>query len=260
MKKTFVLGIFCALSAMMYLNCHTPGNKEKNDDLTATDTSFTINFKPFPPKDLDSGAIPKQLVEFAWEEFLALNWKSSFNSNSLRDYPDTTWSYYTDSAPYPALNVWETYAHRSELRPWNNTMLKFDTPPHYSFGVNPVAIGNASFTLFDNLDENNEIGSCNMYAHVNLYGTKHQVLYQAKVNRDEYEYILNRYNDSNKLGVARDATTKNINEYHAYYKGATNTCDCPDSENVICLPCGGAPKNGSNETYTGTIEIKSAWR
>jgi hypothetical protein len=192
---------------------------------------------------------------------MALNWKSSYDANHLRDYPDTTWSYYKDNAPFPSLNVWETYAHRTELRPWSDVMLPFDSAPHYSFGANLVAIDNASFSLFDNLDENNEIGSCNMYAHVDLYNTQHQVLYQAKVNRDEYNYIYNHYNDTSKLRKARETTASNINRYAAYFDGATNACDCPDSANVICLPCGGTVDNNNpNDTITGTMEIKSAWR
>jgi hypothetical protein len=261
MKKAITISMFIALLAILYLNCRNASSKEKNYGLTATDPSFTINFNPFPPKELDSGASIQQLVEFAWEEFIALNWKSSYDANHLRDYPDTTWSYYKDNTPFPSLNVWETFAHRIELRPWSNVMLPFDTLPHYSLGVTPVAIGNASFNLFDNLDENNEIGSCNMYAHVNQYSTQYQVFYQAKVNRDEYNYIYTHYNDTSKVRKARDLTASNINQYAAYYKGATNTCDCPDSANVICLPCGGTVDNNNpNDTITGAMEIKSAWR
>lgn len=261
MKKTIASIIFLGLLVTLYINCKSHGNPLKDEVSGVVDTSFTINIKPFPPQDLDSNATPKQLVQFAWEEFLALNWKSSFDKNGLRDSPDTLWSYNNDTLPYPALNVWETYAHRSELRPWNDTMLPFDAPPHYSIGTKPVAIENASFKLFDNLDESNEIGSCNMFARTNLYGTKHQVLYQAKVNRDEYEYIRTNYKDKASLLKATSNTAANIKSYAAYYGGAKNTCNCPKDSNVVCLPCGGAPRNdGSGKTYTGTMEIKSAWR
>ena len=71
------------------------------------------------------------------------------------------------------------------------------------------------------------------------------------MNRDEYNYIYNHYNDTSKLRNARETTASNINLYAAYFKGATNACNCPDSANVICLPCGGTVDNDNpNDTIT----------
>jgi len=215
------------------------------------DNSFTIHFKPFPPNELDINASPQQLVEFAWEEFLALNWKSSYSKNQKRDYPDTTWTF---SNSNPDTLVWETYAHRAELRPFYGPMKNFDNPPVYSFGVkpSPKAGSNASFTLFDVLDENNEIGSCNLFAHVNSQKQGMQVLYQAKVNREEYDYIKNKYPNSTKLTKARNVNINNLTKYGSYSKDSA--CYCMDTSYAgISLPCG-------NKNRQGTMEVKTAWR
>lgn len=226
-----------------------------------TDNPYQVSFNPFPPQDLPAAATPTELVNFAWEEFIALTWKSSYNTNSLRDYPDTTWNWSNDNSPYPDLVVWETYAHRTELRPADGNMQPFDNPPHYSFG-DPLtpASSSTSFTLFNNLDENNEIGSCDLYAHVDKYSKENMVLYQAKCNRDEYEYIQANYNTNAALKAATDLTLSNITKDSTYYPGATGTCNCPQSEGVICLPCGGSTNPTTGQPYTGAMEIKTAWR
>jgi len=257
MKKSILIFTILGIIVFCLLRCTNPTkNKNVAESLsTSVDTSFTINFKPFHPTDLDSGASPKQLVEFAWEEFLALNWKSSYDKNSKRDYPDTLWTYYNEPGAYPALDVWETFAHKTELRPYSNKMLPFDNAPHYSYHDTLLpANSSTSFTLFNNLDENNEIGSCDMYAHVNVFKEKYQVLYEAKVNRSEYDYIQNNYGDTLSLHKAINNTRDNIAKFGAYYqKGMNNTCGCPVGAHVVCLPCGGGQS-------TGTMEIKAAWR
>lgn len=246
-----IAGSICALA---FYRCG-PGDKPKTDEVTAP--VFNINFSYTPPADLDSNATPQQLVEFAWEEFFALNWKSSYAKDSLRDHPDTSWSFSNDQSPYPSLQVWETYAHRSELRPYSDQMLPFDKAPHYSYGAPllPYPGSNASFGLFDVLDESSEIGSCTMYAHTDSYNKQYEVLYQAKVNRDEYEYVLNRYPKKAELLKARLYTQNMIATHNAYYPGISNSCNCPENYQGISLPCGNR-KAGR----TGAMEVKTAWR
>jgi hypothetical protein len=231
-------------------------NGVKTTGATLVDTGYQINFSPNPPSDLDTGADPKKLAEFAWEEFLALNWKASYSKDQKRDSPDTTWNYQSEPGAYPDLDVWETFAHRTELRPYDDQMLPFNNAPHYSFGdkitAGPSTIA-TSFTLFNNLDENNEIGSCDVYAHVNVFQKQYQVLYEAKVNSEEYNYILANYPTKAQLLRATTKTLNNIGLDSAYYPKGTTTCGCPVADSVICLPCGGGKT-------AGTIEIKAAWR
>lgn len=224
------------------------------------DTAFTITISARPPQDLPPGADAKQLAEFAWAEFFALNWKSSYDTiRYQRDTPDTTWTYRQSD---PALAVWETYAHRTELRPYRGGMRPFNSKPAYSFrALIPPARPGVSFSLFDNLDENNEIGSCNVYGQVKA--GQPMVLYQAKVNRAEYDYIRQNYPTPDSLFAATMRTKANIKAYHAYYNPNDpnrgkykGTCIGP--RGVICLPCGGDPAQGGRGA--GTIEIKTAWR
>ncbi|MDO7873698.1 hypothetical protein Q5H93_03060 [Hymenobacter sp. ASUV-10] len=224
-------------------------------------TAFNITIAALPPQDLPADATPQQLAEFAWAEFFALNWQSSYNTSKLRATPtDTvTWNF---RKPDATLAVWETYAHRTELLPNQPyTVLPFDAAPHYSFGKMPLPYpgpAQPSFTLFNNLDENNEIGSCDLYGQVGQPGGNRMVLYQAKVNRAEYNYIGTNYNTPAKLQAAADTTAVHIKKYKAYYKGATSSCDTVAVPGVLCLPCGGAPAQGGQGQ--GTIEIKTAWR
>ncbi|WPV69213.1 hypothetical protein [Chitinophaga sp. LS1] len=248
MKKKVILSIMSltALGLILLLGIHAG---KENAPLPA----FNIQFSPNAPKDLATDKVTDtQLVVFAWEEFLALNWKSSYKNSGLRDNPDLNWTFKNAN---PDLVVWETYAHRTELRPYNDSMLPFDVAPHYSFGQKLYkASDSTSFTLFNMLDENNEIGSCDVYAHVNENYKQYRVLYQAKVNRDEYNYILQHYPTKAKLSSARAYTKKMIDSLKAYYPDVKNSCNCPPDYKGISLPCG---KNGGK---TGAIEVKTAWR
>ncbi len=225
--------------------------------------AFTITIAPTPPQDLAPGSDSVKLAEFAWAEFFAVNWQSSYKQDNLRDHPDATWTY---QSPDATLAVWETFAHRAELRPYYGKILPFDQAPHYSYGTMPVAgKASAGLELFDNLDENSEIGSCTMFGQVqdSVPNGKSMVLYQAKVNRAEYEYVQKNFGTPAALSQARQNTLKSIRKYDAYYKPDTlndrykgSTCYCPPG--VLCLPCGGDPAKGGQGV--GSIEMKTAWR
>jgi hypothetical protein len=235
----------------------------------STSFNFPVRFSSDIPKNPSAGADSVELITFAWNEFFALNWKSTYNtSTTQRGYPDEKWGY-NDNAPYPSEPlVWETYAHRVELRPYDDKRLPFDKIPKYVYKTTIPSNTGVDLTLFNNLDENNEIGSCDLYANVADYGKKKtQVLYQAKVNRDEYMYVYNVYKDSTKLKSAVNNTSANIKKYLAYYSPTEypkldgSSCNCPPEANVFCLPCGGAKIPGTaHRTYTGAIEVKTAWR
>ncbi|PJJ52894.1 hypothetical protein [Hymenobacter chitinivorans] len=227
----------------------------------STDTAFVITFSSLPPAELAAGATPKQLAEFAWAEFLALNWQSNYDTiRKQRDAPDPNWNYHD---PSPKLTVWETYAHRTELQPANDSIRPFNSAPRYSYGEQiKRARKGVSFSLFNNLDENSEIGSCNLYGQVTS-SPQQMVLYQAKVNSNEYNYILKRYPKQGSLGLAIKTNIANIKKYKAYYdttaaknKKYKGNCYCPPG--VLCLPCG----NDTLKTRQGigTIEVKTAWR
>src|SRR5688572_13882568 len=104
-----LIGISAVVSVMFY-DCQS-GPKE-------TETSggiFNFTASPYPPTDIDSNATDTALAAYAWQEFLALNWKSSYGLTGLKGEPDTTWTYISDKNGVPDTVVWETYAHRTEL-------------------------------------------------------------------------------------------------------------------------------------------------
>jgi hypothetical protein len=249
MKKAFLVIAMIIAGTIIFIRW--------NDSPPRGSSPFIIEFNPLPPADVDSNATPEQLASFAWNEFLALNWKSSYKENGLRDYPDVTWSY---NHPFPDLTVWETYAHRTELRPYDDKMLPFDREPHYSYGIMPqpypTELTTWSFKLFNNLDENNEIGSCNVYANGGDLLTN-LVFYQAKVNREEYEYILKKYPTKDSLRKATDSTRELIKNPAEYYRAGA-PCNCMPDKMIVTLPCGGV-KGLDGKPGTGTIEIKTAW-
>ena len=198
------------------------------------------------PADVAVNASDTTLAAYAWQEFLALNWKSSYSTDGRKGEPDTSWNYFSDEAPFPDTIVWETFAHRSELSPWTYPMRPFDSACSYSYQYAPQpGAGSPSFGLLNNLDETSEIGSCNLFAFTNagnLYTDSFIVRYQAKVNRAEYDYIRNTFPTQDSLDSTAQRTQRYID---ARYSGSTSS---PSVSNLLLdLP-------------DGSVEIKSAWR
>lgn len=270
--------ILLLVAGIFYLvNCTgTPDNKTTdtdNDeeqpealfDVAAThaldDMDYDSLFHPYPPHDVSStNPTNKELAIFAWREMIALNWQSSYvssGSSNTRARPDLHWNYGSDTLPFPTQPVvWETYAHRTEFSPSNEKVPQrpFDSAPQYVFGDDTYSGGSGANAVFNFLDEDNEIGSCYLFS-VEPEDSL-MVMYQAKVNRSEYDYVYNNYADESALSAAVSTTSSNIKNNNYYFpptaSGPTN-CDCPTG--IFCFPCG---ENGSSEE--GAMEIKTGWR
>lgn len=235
-----------------------------------------LQITPRPPKDLASrNATQEELAKFAWQEFLALNWKASVDKqhppspSNQRGLPDLNWSHSQPAPQFPDPLVWQTYAQTTELRPnfplttpWQSLGI-----PAYSYQVDPVT-GNGSNLLWNNLDEDNEIGSCDIYAQYKKQSSPRDlVLFQVKVNKDEYEYIRLNFGadqqcSTGKLGTTAAKVKANITKAPSYaYYGTkpVSTCNCPPDQ-AICLPCGVLARNSTLVTPEGAIEVKTAWR
>jgi hypothetical protein len=226
-----------------------------------------VSITPDVPHDVPGGqrlpasdASNEVLAQFAWQQFLALTWQSDYNATSnSRGAPDTAWDH---SQPYTAGQplVWETFAHRSELRPFG---VPLDTPfskaPTYLFGVNTTpAEADDSFALFNNLDEDSEIGSANIYLGTGDPASQDLVLYQAKVNQSEYDYIkdnfgatqFEKYTDPAKTrpSALQAAQTANKNSIKNNLAPATDGLNLPAGDNSVAGRAG-----------EGAIEIKTAF-
>jgi hypothetical protein len=209
------------------------------------------------PHDVPTGrsAGIQDLAIFAWREFIALNWVAMDPAGTgTRGQPNPNVDFLSINADnnnnFPLL-VWQTYRHKNELFPaGGQTAPSFDSSaPAYKYESQPTAADNATYDLFNNLDESSEIGLCTMFAHTNI-----RIVYEAKVNRTEFDYA-NKNGFTNcsgpncpSLGAASFKTSNDLAQYGGM---------CSTDPSIVSLPCGGATVDGDAE---GAIEIKAAWR
>ena len=110
---------------VLFSNCNS-SNKGyvSNDVVLATVPSITIDYtQSTPPPDIASqneDADLTELAQFAWQEFIALNWPAVSDG---RGVPDTSPSQVNGFITASAVGgptytpVWQTYWHRNELFP-----------------------------------------------------------------------------------------------------------------------------------------------
>ena len=148
--------------------------------------------------------------------------------------------------------------------------------PNYSYQVNIVQ-GSGSKSLWNNLDEDSEIGSCDIYAQ---YATQpnpkrpralpgegeprrvrvhpHQLRRHAEPAasaRKARRLVLRMLCCECAGKVVANITTPP----YAYYPGQTSTCNCPPDQ-AICLPCGRLPApnsagRGSDRGEVGVAQL-----
>lgn len=246
MKKLLTFPLIVGL----FLACNQGAQQSSTELLETSENQVSLAISYQVPGDLPSAnASEADLAKFAWNEFFALNWQASWSSDNNRGTPNKNWDF-ANSGAAPELSVWETYIHRLELRPADSMRTKdlSSGKPYYTFGksvntsTNNVTLDN----YWVNLDEDNEIGSCYLFAYDTF-----EVLYMAKSNLVEYNYIKDNFPTDNDLMKAIKKG-KGVD----YLKNATlqnGTCNSDTAKNVICLPCG-------SDTQEGAIEIKTAWR
>lgn len=306
MKKYFSISLISAV--IMGLSTFQvkeilPEKEETPPLVTPSEAIFALK-APTLPVDAAATNHPLDLAIFAWQEMIALNWKATYGNtvkNKIsyeRDVADTTWNY-SMSAPDGASKghtVWETYAHRSELRPVKKgqfdkiTSKNLDGQPQYNFGE--VKNGKKEYVsinyqkpsdqhLLNCLDEDNEIGSCilfhNVQNHSPLDATSltDQVMYQAKINKVGWNYRRLNFptrdiilKAGNRVVTPIKKGSKVTRPDRAKLMGHAGSCesDSLTSKGYICFPCSGKkynkkidPQQGAQGSQ-GVIEIKTAWR
>lgn len=222
--------------------------------LTSSDLTATPAVLPPAPPAYDSSISREEYARFAWRQFIYLNSPAQPNgvttpgktpvvrgaidpNRNFAASGDQNFYQKGKSASNLSSNalVWETFAHRSELLPAvapANLALKGELStldPQYIYKNASV---DRSVALFNNLDETTQIGQNQIFFPLsgNMPSTTSSldsiVLFQAKVNQVEYDYI----------------------------KSVCNPC------NALKLPPSiELPPNTSNTTGE-SIEVKSAWR
>jgi hypothetical protein len=222
-----------------------------------------ITISPAVPADIPGGAQSATLEDaavFAWQEFIALNWPAVTQTGSVgnRETPDTTKKF---GAVDPTLGtplVWETFRHKVEIYPGSGTPhggANYDALPQYVYNTslptaNPPGVGTSDGqvlpcagadpnTPWHNLDEQSEIGLDQMFAGAGPGGqfTGQQILYEAKANRAEYNYVFQNG------WYAGDAPTMAT----IHYLQDNQQSPPPGDTGHVSFP-------------NGTIELKAAWR
>ena len=223
----------------------------------------------YPPYDLAPNSSLLDNAVFAWKEMIALSWESTYTASvPQRETPNASWSY-ADGTPSSPL-VWETFAHRIEYRPKGDVITKpFDSTPSYPF-VNTDQIdwnGLDQSQYFVVLDEDNEIGSCYVFANPDITAVTDQenlVMYMAKANRVEYDYRKAYFNSTaalkSAIGKIQADSTQQILKGISVYEDASGSDPCgakyyAENEGVIVFPC-----SDETDQTRGMMEIKTAWR
>lgn len=126
-------------------------------------------------------ASPEDASKFAWQEFIALNWPSSFDKDKKRGWPDKGLRF--GEPKYDGPTVWQTFRGKVEIFPGqgmppgypgtgpDDPSKGFDAPPayHYSVDVPPCDKPDPNATPkipFINLDEVDQITLDYMFAEV----------------------------------------------------------------------------------------------
>jgi hypothetical protein len=244
-----------------------------NADAKLDMTAPAITFSSIVPKDINNPADPQQAAEFAWNEFIALNWPVQKNpspttgmSNYFRGKASATQT--LGATGSGGVVVWETFYHRNELYPGyatgnGNVLPSPNAIPSYLYQT-PItkATPNTNLNLFNNLDEASEITLANMYytplaekadALRNSFGgsptpaqqqlitnagIKAALVYEAKGNPVMFNYLKSTgFNNRVPGSKARNQA----------YRLVTSTTPYKPTGPVFSLP-------------NSTIEMKATWR
>jgi hypothetical protein len=246
---------------------------------TKGSSPLDISVDSTPPFELNpqGGGAPKatvdQAADFAWQEFIALNWPAGPQSGQpmQRDTPSSTCHFGDQCGAGPL--VWETFRGKVELFPGNANPFKFQPPPGYpgpkgdsSLGYDALPIYNYSTTIsacdpsqsndpvpWVNLDETDQITLDNMYAGVVEANSSpgnsspQLIRFLAKANRSQYVYVAGNSSSSDPSNqwwvTIPDDVVKQTKAYLAKYQASPPA----NSSKYVSLP-------------NGTIEVKAAWR
>lgn len=246
------------------------------EPMTQPAASAAIDIGPEVPADLDGGAFNaslRQASNFAWSQFIALNWPAVSQSGTRK----------TRGVPYrgrvappgnaTAFRVWETFWAKTELFPGigdprgvDSTSAAdddYDKPPLYRY--DPAVVGNypglepglvpACFAHQSNneppwidLSESHEVGPEQMFAGVapgkDIQGNTsgQRVMYAVKVDREFYRYVAAK----GWLGGGNPNSTIPARATHEYVTRKFRSPPAGSAE-LVSFP-------------DQSIQIKTAWR
>lgn len=264
-KSPHVALLFVLLLGLVWA-CDGPTDKPV-EEITPFEPSTSLNgvtLSGTVPRDVAVGAADSTLAKFAWNEFIALNWQvDTSNSTTTRGTAQSGW---TLSDGNPATTVWETYLHRTELVNVNSLATTDYTTgnPVYNNYSTSSKVSDPNSLLesgtWNLLDEDNEISSAFVFFVKD--GDTTEVLYQAKANISEYEYLKSKYPTTADQKTAEKVITSDKSLLVTFAQEnlfcAQDAANAPlgsKFDQTICLPCG-----DTNTGDEGAMEIKTAWR
>ncbi len=289
LQKSPIKLLFLGIAVCTVLLIFSSWNNAKSNVNENLETYQSFNFFPNDaynvPHDVqsakDSGQVA--LSQFAWQEFIALNWPSSYNTTThTRGKPDTSKNVKDFLSPdNTGQLVWQTYKHRVEMYPKDTAKFnqEFNSAPQYFYevdGQNTItSLDQTSTTalsevrtIFNNLDETSELNLCAVFVDGDpdapgatsanelrtasgLPGAPRRMIYEAKGNEDMFNYIKdNQLYDS----ITR---AKKIAYTGVAIKTLGKGAVYPNNDSkMIVFPFG---KTGKNEAE-GSMEVKATWR
>lgn len=250
------------------------GTVSAADQTAAPQTKdLTGGLDPHPPTEISPNANLSEAADFAWKEFIALNWPTiKGNDQSIRrEAPNTNLPLGYDSRLVPL--VWESYREKVEIFPGTNSpndpphgsggshpasdLYGYNDPPKYVYSTESLSNGEANAcpgshsnfygTPWVNLDETSEIniakmftGKLNDVAPSSNNSAPEQIRYVAKANKIEYEYVV-----KNQLWYEGKDSKLAVRE--KIWTAALEGNKAPNPDDVVTLP-------------DNSIEVKAAWR
>jgi hypothetical protein len=234
---------------------------------------------PSPPSELNSqgGGAPKatfdQAADFAWQEFIALNWPAGPQQGNpgQRETPSSTCRFGDPACTGPL--VWQTFRGKVEIFPGNASQFKYQPPPGYpgpkgdkSFGYDALPVYNYSTAIpacdnsqktdpipWINLDETDQITLDNMYAGVVNSNSSpgnsspQLIRFLAKANRSQYVYVTGNSSTSDPNDQWWAHIPQNVVDQTKTYLAKNQASPPQNSSQYVSLP-------------DGTIEVKAGWR
>lgn len=214
------------------------------------------------PADIPGGAANASLTQaaqFAWNQFIALNWPAAAQDGTNREKPD--------SAPFGTTGqplVWQTYRSRDELYPWQthlppgatqdpntgNVTFNYDAKPQYNYKNKILSCNQGPAPLVPpwiNLDEISQISLNFMfdgYSPGQQYPASGNsaptlIRFLAKGNRTYSDYITGK-------------------SYHNH--GGNYFQDVTNFTNAVAADKPPANRDKIVEFPIDTVMVKSAWR
>ena len=277
--KLFVAIGFCVVTLSIF------GRRPSSARADQSPKSDQISIVSATPAELNpegggaSQATPEQAANFAWQEFIALNWPAGPESggSGQRGTPSSTCRFSDPGCTGPL--VWETLRGKVEIFPGNHVVdpgtgkTKYGPPPGYpglkgdaSFGYDSLPVYNYQDPVpacdvsqtndpvpWINLDETDQITLDNMYAGVvdpdgSPGNSSPQLIrFLAKANRTLYGYVAGNSSASDPTNQWWAHIPNTVVMETKDYLAANKASPPPGSSKYVSLP-------------TGTIEVKAAWR